>query len=236
MTKYQSLLIRIILFFVGAGIVILAFFLTTGGRILTGLDSFTWASIGSMYLVFFAPFFSTSLNRRNFSGKIPRIALVWAGVGGYILISCWIIRLAWTGLPVRFAVILQAALAFLFLVDVFFAFLASSHVRRIASQEARKTELLNEAKGKARTLSLAVNALPAEYEAAAKAISDALEDIRYLSPLDGRAGEEQELAILASLGRIGELCQTAAEGGHPNFAAETGTLTASVRLRKMLRN
>jgi hypothetical protein len=239
MTKNQSLLFRVLLFLAGAGIVLLAFFLTKSGRELNKADAFTWISAGVMYLFFFVPFFFSSFTIGNFSFKIPNLALIWTGIVFYILASAALLVM-FTGakvIPFNAAVIIQAALVFLFLLAVYFACFASSHIRAAAAEEAGKQQFINRIKSKAGVLSLSVEKLPAEYENAQKTMRAALEDIRYVYPAAGGAGGELELKIIASLNRLAELCGDITAGAHPlSLAEEAAKLQMLVKERKLLRN
>ena len=65
MTKGQSQFFRFFLFLLGAGIIALAFYLTTDGDELTDIDKFMWVSISAMYLFLFLPFFFSVIKTNN---------------------------------------------------------------------------------------------------------------------------------------------------------------------------
>ena len=237
MTGKQSLFLRTLLFLFGAGIIALAFSLLTQGKEVTVSIAFTWISIAVMYLVFFTPFFFSVIRAGNFSAKIPPLALVWAGITGYILLSIVNIVLLSSGMAFTKAVVAQCVLLFLFFVDVYFAYFASDHVSGIAAAEREKQQYVNELKAKAQTLLLRVRALPAEYEAAQKQISAAIEDCRYIYPVDKGAGDELELTIIAALRTIEEICGTIEAGGHsPDLEKTAHNLQRCIKERKLLRN
>jgi hypothetical protein len=238
MTKNQSSLFRGALFFLGLGVVALAFFLTRQGRELTRVDAFTWVSITLMYLAFFIPFFFSSIRLSSFSGKIPSLVMVWTGVVFYIIASIVVIILLSLYIAsVNTAIIAQAILLFLFAVDGYLALFASSHARRVSVEEDTKQQFIGEIKSKSQVLSLSAERLPAEFESARTVIKRASEDIKYISPLNDGAGEELELKIIISLNTLMELCDGVSGGGHPvALAAEANKLQALVRERKLLRN
>jgi hypothetical protein len=237
MTGKQSLFFRIVLFLFGAGIIALAFFLFTQGKEVTESIAFIWISIAAMYLVIFTPFFFSVIRAGNFSAKIPPLALVWTGISGYTLFSIVNIVLLVNGIPFTAALVAQCALLFLFFVDVYFAYFASDHVSGIAAAEQAKQQYVNELKAKAQTLLLRVKALPAGYEAAQKQISAAIEDCRYIYPVDKGAGDALELTIIAALRTVEEICGTIEAGGHSSDLEKMARgLQMAVRERKMLRN
>jgi hypothetical protein len=238
MTRSQALFYRILLFLAGAGIIVLTFFLTKGDRELDRTDAFIWASIGLMYLVFFLPFFFSAINIANFSGKIPVLSMVWIGILIYMAVSVVIILLLKiTGFSLNAAIIIQAILLFLFLVDVYFAYFASSHINNVAAEETGKQQYISQIKPKAQVLALSVNGFPAEYEAAQKILKQTLEEIKYIYPVNGSAGSDLEQKILRSLDMISELAGGIRSGAHPvALEGEAVNLQMLVKERKLLRN
>jgi hypothetical protein len=238
MTKKQSSLFRRALFLLGLGVVALAFFLNTRGQELTRTDAFDWVSITLMYLVFFIPFFFSSIWLSNFSGKIPLLVMIWSSVVFYITASIVvIILLSLDIVSISMAIIAQAALLFLFAVNGYFALFVSSHARRVSVEENTKQRFIGEIKSKAQFLLLSADSLPTESEGARDIIKRAAEDIKYISPLNDGAGDEFELKIIASLNTLAELCNNAAGGGRPvALLAEAKKLQSLVRGRKLLKN
>jgi hypothetical protein len=237
MNSKQSLLFRAGLFLFGVGIITLAFFLSNEGKELTRIDAFIWVSIAVMYLVFFTPFFFSSLRIANFSVKIPPLALVWTGIIGYIILSILNIILLVNSMSFTRAIISQTILLFLFFIDVYFAYFASDHVGSIAAEEKTKQQYVNELKSKAQVLLLSVNKLPTEYEVTQKLLKQSIEDIKYIYPVGNAAGDEVELKIIAALKSIAEMCNTVVIGGHPvSLESSAHSLQALVKERKLLRN
>jgi hypothetical protein len=226
------------LFAFGAGIVVLAFFLITDGQVRTREDGFMWISIAFSYLVFFVPFFFSVIRQGNFSSKIPSLALVWLGIFIYIPLSIGVIVLLKTAvLPFNAAIIIQAVLIFVFATNVYFGYFANAHTQSVAREEAELREYLSEIKQKAAVLSLTVNALPGGFEKAQATLRRALDDIKYLSPVQGFVGKEAEKAIILSLDSIKSLCVAATEGARPSsFDKDADRLLTLVRERKLLRN
>ena len=239
MTKNRSLLLRLMLFLAGTGVIVLAFFLLTSGRELTGIDAFVWISIGSMYLIFFLPFLFSALTTGNFSKKAPSLPPVWLSIFFYIGISIVnIILLVFVPfISLNISIVAQSILLFLLGVIFYFAYFASSHAGNVAAEEAGKQQHLKQIKPKAQNLLLAVNRLPAEYEKAQKMLKQALEDTRFISPVNDGMGSELEMQIMRSLNIISELCSGISTGAHPvSLETEAEKLRAVVKERKLLRN
>ncbi|MDR0644163.1 MAG: hypothetical protein LBG05_04505 [Treponema sp.] len=243
MTKSQSLVFRVVLFLFGAGVMALAFFLNTWGKVLTDAAVFTWLSIGIMYLFFFTPFFFSTITIANFSGKIPSLPIVWTGVIGYIIASIIvIILLSSFAISLNTAITVQAVLVFLFAVCMFLAFFASSHARQVGEEENKKTQFITELKARSQVLSLAVNRLPAEYENDRETIKRTLEEIKYISPVNGFEGFDLEFKIMDSLNEVSDICDSIAAGGAQGVSdtsvleKEAGMLQMLVKERKLLRN
>jgi len=238
MTKTQSLAFRFLLFFAGIGLIVLAFFLFKGDRELNRVDAFFWGSIALMYLIFFIPFFFSAINIGNFSGKVPALSLVWFGIILYIVASIvLLVLLKKEILPLRTILLIQAGLVFLFLINVYFAYFAVSHVGNVAAGEAGKLQYITQIKSKAQSLLLSVNSLSSEYEKPQKILKETLDDIKYISPLGGGAGGDLEQKILNLLEKLLEILSGIQSGAHSvSLEGEALNLQAAVRERKLLRN
>ena len=238
MTKYQALIFRFILFLAGAGIVILAFFLINTGRELNSSDTFIWTSIGVMYLIFFLPFFFSAINIGNFSAKIPSVSMVWTGILFYIAASVIIIvLLIKTVISLNIAIIIQAILLFIYLINVYFAYFAASHVSRVAEEEDDKNYYMTKIKSKAGVLLLSVDKLTGEYANAQKILKQSIDDIKYISPVNNDIGSGLEANILRLLNSISEIIGSV-QGGAQNLQLENAAnnLQSLVNERKLLRN
>lgn len=238
MTRNSLFAFKCILFLLGAGVVVLAFTLNTGGRELARRDIFMWVSVAVMYIVVFLPFFFSSIRIGNFSGKIPSLVMVWAGVFLYVPVSVIVIVLLRTGIvSFNAALIIQAVLVFLFALVVYFGYFANFHVRSVAEEEAVLAERLTEVKSKALSLALAADRLPGEYEEARKILKRALDDIKYIAPVRNGAGTDVETEIASALDSIKMLCGMTGEGARPlSFEKEVDRLQTLVKERKLLRN
>ncbi|MDR1788459.1 MAG: hypothetical protein LBR16_08445 [Treponema sp.] len=239
MTRNQSLAFRLVLFFFGLGIIALAYILFQGGEKPEGKTLFMWLSIGILYLVVSSPFLLSTINVRNFSGKIPSFALIWFDIFAYLGISLIILAVLMLTdfLPLKIAILIQAVALFLFVADLFWAFFAASHARGVAADEAEKLQLLTEAKAASQLLLLSVRALPAAYEKSAALLQKTIEELKYISPVEGARGLESNLVI--SIQKLKELCGGVPEGAHVNPAqveSEALHLQALVKERKLLRN
>ncbi|MDR2869823.1 MAG: hypothetical protein LBV04_05175 [Deferribacteraceae bacterium] len=230
MTKQQSLLFRCGLFFAGALVVILALVLSTEGE-LTRRDAFVWSSIALMYLLFFTPFFFSAIDIKNFSGKIPKLSLVWFGIIMYIIASVAVILLL-NVISLSMAVIIQAILLFLFLIVLYLALFASAYI----AEQGDISSHLNEIKAKAKQLSLQVGKLPAEYAAAKTLLQKAIDDIAYISPLESANNLEQQL--LSNIDTIAAMLERSPNAAiNPSeLEQKADSLLDKVRERKALRN
>jgi len=238
MTKNQSQFIRFLFFIVGIGILLLVFFLTKRDVELTSIDIFFWISIGIMYLVFSVPFFFSDINISNFSGKIPKMTILWAGILSYIGTSILVLRLLLTHvILLNSAIIIQSILLFIFAFIVYLAFFASSHARKVAAQETGKQQYINQMKPKAQTLLISINSLPSEHYNTQKSLVKTIEDIRFIYPVDNGAGDNLEQQIIRSLNLLSEYCSSILSGASvSNLESEALNLQMLVKERKLLRN
>jgi hypothetical protein len=237
MTKNQLLGFKIILFLLG-GIIVFFCFRIFGSDPLSDIDKFIWISIGLMYLVFFCPFFFSSVRIGKFSTQSPAFALVWFGVGLYILASIGIIVILKNGIiNFNIARMFQAVLLFLFLVVIYLGYFASFHAGKVAAEEAGNAIYLNELKSKAGLLALKAGNLGPEYEQGNKSIKQSVDDIRYLSQVKPGIGADVEQKILSSMALLIEQCDSVIGGAHsPLLEDEAKKLQMLVKERKLLRN
>jgi hypothetical protein len=226
------------LFLLGAGVIVLAFYLTKDGEALTGVDKFMWISISVMYLFLFLPFFFSVINIDNFSSKIPSITMVWGGIFFYIFASVAVIlALKNSALSLNTALIIQAVLVFLFFVDIYFAYFANSHIQAVAVEESGKLQYVTEMKNKALLLVVKAGSLTGACERNQKQIKQAAEDIRYFSPVDRGKSMETDLKIINSIENLSLLCDMVSGGGYPDsLDAEIDKLQILIKERKLLRN
>jgi len=227
------------LFLAGAGIILLAFFLTKGDKELTSIDAFVWLSISVMYLVLFLPFLVSVISTKNFSSKIPAISLIWFGIPLYIIASVAIIILLAVVniIPLNTAIIIQSILFFIFLIIIYFAYFAVSRVNNVAAEEAVKQQYITQIKSKANVLLLSVNKLTGEYENTQKILKQSIDDIRYIYPVNAGAGDELEINILRSLGSLSQFMDSIQSGAfNPMLDKEALNLQSLVNERKLIRN
>jgi len=238
MTKYQALVLRFFLFLAGIGVVLLAFFLTNRGKEIGANVTFTWISIGVMYIVFFLPFFFSSINIGNFSVKIPSISMVWTGILLYIAASITVIvLLSKAVIALNTAIIIQAILFFIYLINIYFSYFASSHAGKVAEEEDDKKYYLNKIKSKAGVVLLSVNKLSGGNENAQKILRQSIDDIKYIYPVNNDMGSDVEAGILRSLNAIAEIMANV-QSGADNTSLESAAinLQSLVNERKLLRN
>jgi hypothetical protein len=238
MTRNSLSVFKYILFLLGAGIVFLVFKLNTGGQELTQNGRFMWISIAVMYLVIFLPFFFSSVRIGNFSVKIPSLVMVWTGVFLYVPASIVVIVLLRAGIiSFNAALIIQAVLVFFFALGIYFGYFANLHIGSVAREEAALMGHLTEIKSKALSLALAADGLPPECGKAQKRLKQALEDIKYITPVQNNAGTDLETGIISALDSIKLLCGTISGGAHSlSFENEVNKLQMLVKERKLLRN
>ena len=238
MTKHQSFIIRFVLFLIGAGIVVLAFFLINADKELNKNDVFIWISIGVMYLFFFLPFLFSSINTESFSRKIPSISMVWGGNLLYIAASITvIILLVKMTVSLNVAVIIQAILVFIYLINGYFTYFAVSHAAKTADDEEDLKYCITKIKSQAAVLLLSVNKLSGENKDAQKILTQTIDDIKYISPVNNGAGSDLEKKILRSLSLVSELISNINSGaGNIPLGNEAVNLQSLVNERKLIRN
>jgi hypothetical protein len=126
-------------------------------------------------------------------------------------------------------------LLFLFFVDVYFAYFAVDHVRAVAVEETVKQQYLPCIKSKAQVLQLSIEKF--QPESVQKILRQALDDIKYIYPVNSGAGNDLEFKIMQSIDVLSELTSGIQSGGHPAaLETEAVNLQTLVNKRKLLRN
>jgi ABC-type transport system involved in cytochrome bd biosynthesis fused ATPase/permease subunit len=238
MTNQKFSFFRFLLFILGLGIIALAFFLTGNGNERTSIDNFIWVSVVIIYLTVFCPFFFSSLGKR-FSEKIPSLTLVWLGVFLYAGVSLAVILILKFSrlLPLNAAIIIQAIVFFLFLINIYFAYFANAHVAQVTADTENLLRSLNDIKAGAASLALKASSGPAGKEDLQKKLNKAAEDIRYISPVAGAGAAGLEQKLINKIGIINEYWDSLLSGGEaPALAGEINNLEMLIKERKLLRN
>ncbi|MDR0636149.1 MAG: hypothetical protein LBF87_03630 [Treponema sp.] len=227
MTRSQSILLRLVLFVLGASIITLIFFLSTKNTELSMVSRFTWISISLMYLVLCSPlvFFS-------FVGKVGSFAMLLTGIGLYIIISIVLVILANVGVVVEIGIafIAQAILFVFFAALVYVAYFGGSGTGR-----AERLASIKKLQSLAAAVDLKISDLPNEYSIVHSSLNQIIEDLRYLTPLKSKRSVELEDKIMDNLHFLGQYCDSAMLGGNISaFEREIKNLQALVRQRKAL--
>jgi hypothetical protein len=164
--------------------------------------------------------------------------MVWGGIFLYIPVSVAVIlALKNSAIVLNTALVIQAVLVFLFLIDIYFAYFANSHIQTVAVEESGKLQYVTEMKNKALLLVVKAGSLTGAYEKVQTQIKRAAEDIRYFSPVDRGKSMETDLKIINSIENLSQLCDVVSGGGHPDsFDAEINKLEILIKERKLLRN
>jgi hypothetical protein len=164
--------------------------------------------------------------------------MVWIGIFLYIPASVAVIlALKISAIVFNTALLIQAVLIFLFLLDIYFAYFANSHIQAVAVEESGKLQYVTEVKNKALLLVVKAGSLTGTYEPVQGQIKKAAEDIRYFSPVDRGKSMETDLKIINAIENLSQLCDVVSGGGHPDsFDVEMNKLQILIKERKLLRN
>lgn len=227
MTRSQSILLRLVLFVLGASIIILIFFLSTKNTEPSMVSRFTWISVSLMYLVLCSPLVFFSLE-----GKVGSFAMLLIGIGLYIILSIVLVILANVGVVVEIgiALVAQAILFVFFAALVYVAYFGGSGTGR-----AERLASIKKLQSLAAAVDMKVSDLPDEYSTVRKTLNQIIEDLHYLAPLKSKRSVELEKKIMDNLHFMGQYCDSAMLGGNVSaFEREVKNLQALVRQRKTL--
>ena len=238
MTEKKSLFIKSLLFILGLGVIAFAWYLFTGGVRMTSEQTYLWASVVVMYVIFFCPFFFSSIHVKNLSGKIPSLTMVWLGVIVFIGASiAMTITAVYKVVEVRIAIVIECVFAFLFAIDSYFGYFANSHVQNVSQQEDQALNLIKQIRDSLGMLNLKANSLNENFVEQKKLISFLAEDVKYLSPVDSAGAVKLEQDILGAITATSSACDTLLSGSDGlELKKQLGSLENLIKQRKLMKN
>ncbi|MCK9171035.1 MAG: hypothetical protein M0P01_11540 [Treponema sp.] len=238
MTQKQSVILKSLLFVAGLGVIVLAFFLFNNTTALRDAEWYMWISIVIMYLVFFCPFFLTRIHTENTAEKMPSLTMIWFGVVFFIIVSTAVtVVVVLLLVPVRVAVIVECVLAFLFAINVYFGYFASSHVHYVEQTETQMLSSIKEIRAAMDLLVAKSSALNDGYSAEREKLSCLAEDVKYLSPVQTGSAVDLEQEILEKINVVGDACGMVLDGSDGlELRKQLTALDMLIRQRKLMKN
>lgn len=205
MNTKQLNVFKIVLFVLGLAIVGTAFVIMNYPLPEEGLpdrQKFFWLEVLLCYLVFFIPFFFSSIALRTVDTKITSTVHIWISVVIFEIVAISLTVLSLNGVvKIRYSVLAELVLFFLLSIFVYFGYFAGNHIGNVQAEEKRAIGNINELKSAFEMLSLKTDMWGDDFSEHKAKLKKLCDDVRYMSPVDsGNAlNLEKKLVIMANV-------------------------------------
>lgn len=234
MNSKQLDIFRILLFIAGLAIVGVAFAVVNSPMPEEGLSSaqkFFWAQIVICYLVFFVPFFFSSITSKTIDTKITSTVNIWISVIIFEFVAIILAILALNEIvSIKVSVLIELIVFFLSAIFVFWGYFAGNHIGEVQAQEEKSLSKISELKSAFEMLNLKVDMWSYELDAQKAAVKKLCDDVRYMSPVDTDVSSKLEMKLIIAANVLTESTLTASE-----LDSKILELTNLINQRKLLK-
>ena len=234
MNSKQLNVFKIFLFIAGFLLVDAAFLVFNypiSSESISSAEKFFWIDIAICYLVFFIPFFFSSITLKNIDTKITSTVHIWISVIIFEIVAIAFAVLSLTEVVnIRISVIVELVVFFLAAIFVFFGYSAGNHIGNVQAKEQKSLSKIAELKSSFDMLNLKTDMWGDEFENQKKSVKKICDDIKYLSPVDSEASLKLEMKLMILANDIIESSLSSSE-----LDVKIRELTNLVNQRKLLR-
>lgn len=144
MNKNQLGIFKIALFIFGIAIIGAAFLIVNLPFSKNGISAdsiFFWINILAMYLVFFCPFFFSSISTKNLDAKIASTIAVWISVFIFEIVAFILAVLVLAlSFNLKAAAIIELVLFFVCAIFIFLGYFSGNHIANVQAAEQKTLE------------------------------------------------------------------------------------------------
>lgn len=220
MKDHKNSVVGLILFVIGIVILALAFVLLAPlFKYFRPQYIFACVSALLLYLAVFAPI-AFGLPKGGAASIAASGAVYFKGLTIYGVVTVAAAVLAFKGIPLSIAVVIQAVALFVFTVWLFLAFITKNHIESTLRDEEIKKSPVMELRSKSRKLAALAAGLEKDSSIRVSAEKIA-ENMRYLSPGNTKAEHDLEYKMIALLDSIIADSYFASGGDMPSDTAES---------------
>lgn len=224
-----------LLFVLGLVIIAIAFAVVNSPMPEQGLTSgqkFLWVEIVICYLVFFIPFFFSSISSKNIDTKITSTIAIWISVIIFEIIAIALAVLSLNDVvKIKVSIIVELIVFFISAIFVYFGCFSGNHIGNVQEQEKQSLNKIKELKSAFEILNLKTQMWPDELNAQKAAVKKLCDDVRYISPLESDAASKIEMKLIVAANVIMESNLSSAE-----MDSRILELTNLISQRKLLKN
>ncbi len=233
----KSVLSRIIPFALGVVILTIGFFQSQKLNLTPDFFNFLWTSIVSLYILIFVPIFISAfiprdLRKESFLGMM----LLISQVSLFLTIGIVNIFEYIDFISKNILIIASLVIIFIYIVNISFIFLSTTHKQRTKIQPAKTNSLswINNAQAQLENLVRKSEKLNSEYSELKPRILQCYEEAESLTPINNATALKFEHQILDSVVDLISAIDQVLAGNSVNLEEKTSTLENHIRQRQNL--
>lgn len=234
MNSKQLNIFKTILFITGLAIVGLAFAIINYPMPEAGLSAvqkFFWAEIVICYLVFFVPFFFSSITSKTIDTKITSTVNIWISVIIFEVVAItFAILTRKEVVNMRISMLVELIVFFVAAIFIYFGYFAGNHIGNVQAQEEKSLNKISELKSAFEMLNLKTDMWSYELNNQKERIKKLCDDIRYMSPVDTGETSKLEMKLIIYANVLTEAALTPVE-----MDSKILELTNLINQRKLLK-
>lgn len=202
MNSRQLDIFKTILFIAGLLIVGAAFAIANCPMPEAGLDSvqkFFWVNVVVCYVVFFAPFFFSSITSNTIDTKITSTVNIWISVIIFEIVAVTFSVLTLKEIVnMRISILVELIIFFFAAIFVYFGYFAGNHIGNVQAQEEKSLRKISELKSAFDMLNLKTDMWTDDYREQKVKVKKLCEDVKYMSPVDTDIAANLEMKLIIS--------------------------------------
>ena len=215
MNSKQLNFFKTLLFFLGLAIIGIAFSIINYPIPEEGIPNtkiFFWIEIVICYLVFFVPFFFSSITSKHFDIKITSTINIWISVIIFEIVAITFAILTLNEIvTIRISILVELILIFILAIFVYFGYFAGHHIENVQAQEEKSLSKIAELKSAFEMLNLKTDMWSEELTNQKNSIKKLCDDVRYMSPVDTDLASKLEMKLIISANVLTESTLSALE-------------------------
>lgn len=198
---------------------------------LTVGQKFLWINIVACYVVFFVPFFFSSITGKNIDTKITSTINIWISILIFEIVAIILMVLVLNEkVTIRIAVLVELIVFFFGAIFTYFGYFAGNHIGNVQSQEEKSLSKISELKSAFEMLNLKTDMWNEEFFNQKEKIKKLCDDVRYMSPVDSETALKIEMKLIIAANVLTESTLTLQD-----MDSKILELTNLVNQRKLLK-
>lgn len=215
MNRNNLNLFKTLIFIFGLIIVSISFYLFSGFNSEEGLTAnqkFFWINTLICYLVFFIPFFFSSITEKSLDIKITSTITIWISVLFFEFVAITVGILVLNNvIDFKLGSLIELVVFFVAAIIVFFGYFAGNHINTVQSRETISLSKINEVKSVFDLLNLKVDMWSDDFYLQKDKVKKICENVKYLSPVDSELSNKLESNLILQANLILESTGSAEE-------------------------